>query len=136
MRPERLDHVALDVSDPDHMAAMLCARLPFPVLERTGEFVLVGRSPELGKITFLRARGSARTGRTSPHRTRMSLLRREPDALPPDDDDRSAGRTTEQDVAAGEADWTPVALLTSVVGVIAVLFVAVLALVMAAYLLA
>lgn len=52
----------------------------------------------------------------------------------PEDD--SAGRTTEQQVAAGKADWTPVALLTSVVGVIAVLFVAVLALVVAAYLLA
>ena len=59
----------------------------------------------------------------------------EPDTPRPEGDD-SAGRTTEQQVAAGKADWTPVALLTSVVGVIAVLFVVVLALVVAAYMLA
>jgi catechol 2,3-dioxygenase-like lactoylglutathione lyase family enzyme len=57
MRPEKLDHVALFVSDPDRVAAMLCARLPFRVLERTDEFVLVGRSPELGKITLFHAPG-------------------------------------------------------------------------------
>jgi len=57
MRPEKLDHVALFVSDPDRVVAMLCARLPFRVIERTDEFVLVGRSPELGKITLFRARG-------------------------------------------------------------------------------
>lgn len=59
----------------------------------------------------------------------------EPVERRPEGDD-SAGRTTEQQVAAGKADWTPVALLTSVVGVIAVLFFVVLALVVAAYLLA
>jgi hypothetical protein len=64
-----------------------------------------------------------------------TLPPQEPDAPRPEEDD-SAGRTTEQQVADGKADWTPVALLTSVVGVIAVLFVAVLALVFAAYLLA
>lgn len=48
----------------------------------------------------------------------------------------STGRTTEQQVAAGKADWTPVALLTSVAGAIAALFVVVLALVVVAYLLA
>ena len=52
------------------------------------------------------------------------------------DDDLSAGRTTEQEVAAGRADWTPVALLMSVVGLIGLLFVAALALVVTAYLLA
>ena len=59
MRPEKLDHVALFVSDPDRVAAMVCARLPFRVLERTDEFVLVGRSPELGKITLFQLRGRA-----------------------------------------------------------------------------
>ena len=59
----------------------------------------------------------------------------EPDTPRLEGDD-SAGRTTEQQVAAGKTDWTPVALLTSVVGVIAVLFVVVLALVVAAYMLA
>lgn len=54
-----------------------------------------------------------------------------------DPDDRlSADRSTEQEVAAGRVEWTPVALLTSVVGVIGLLFVAVLALVVTAYLLA
>jgi len=57
MRPEKLDHVALFVSDPDRVAAMVCARLPFRVLERTDEFVLVGRSPELGKVTLFHAPG-------------------------------------------------------------------------------
>ena len=66
----------------------------------------------------------------------MSTLSQEPDAPRPEEDDASAGRTSEQQVAAGKADWTPVALLTAVVGVIAALFVAVLALVVAAYLLA
>ncbi len=66
----------------------------------------------------------------------MSTLPKEPEAPRREERDVSAGRTTEQEVAAGKADWTPVALLTSVVGVIAALFVAVLALVVAAYLLA
>lgn len=57
MRPEKLDHVALFVSDPDRVAATMCARLPFRVIERTDEFVLVGRSPELGKITLFHAAG-------------------------------------------------------------------------------
>ena len=64
-----------------------------------------------------------------------TLPPQEPHAPRPEEGD-SAGCTTEQQVAAGKADWTPVALLASVVGVIAVLFVAVLALVVAAYLLA
>jgi len=64
-----------------------------------------------------------------------TLPPQEPDAPRPEEDD-SAGHTAEQQVAAGKADWTPVALLTSVVGVIALLFVAVLALVVAAYMLA
>ena len=57
MRPEKLDHVAVFVSDPDRVAATMCARLPFRVIERTDEFVLVGRSPELGKITLFHAPG-------------------------------------------------------------------------------
>ena len=57
IRPEKLDHVALFVSDPESVSATLCGRLPFRVIERTDEFVLVGRSPELGKITLFHARG-------------------------------------------------------------------------------
>ncbi|HEU0248300.1 MAG TPA: VOC family protein [Gaiellaceae bacterium] len=55
MRPEKLDHVALFVPDPDRVAATICARLPFRVIEREDDFVLVGRSPELGKITLFHA---------------------------------------------------------------------------------
>jgi catechol 2,3-dioxygenase-like lactoylglutathione lyase family enzyme len=66
MRPQRLDHVALYVSDPEQVAARLLSRLPFRVLEETDEFVLVGRAPELGKITLFEAPGP---------RDRGSLLR-------------------------------------------------------------
>jgi hypothetical protein len=49
-----------------------------------------------------------------------------------DDDTRSV----EQEVAAGQSETTPVAVITSVVGVIAILFVVVLALAALAYFLA
>ncbi len=44
------------------MAQSLLARLPFRVIEETDEFVLVGRSPELGKLTLFRARGPREPG--------------------------------------------------------------------------
>jgi catechol 2,3-dioxygenase-like lactoylglutathione lyase family enzyme len=53
--PEKLDHVALFVPDPDAVAARLLAQLPFRVIESTDEFVLVGRGPEYGKLTLFRA---------------------------------------------------------------------------------
>lgn len=62
VRPQRLDHVALYVSDPDEVAARLLAQLPFRELERTGEFVLVGRAPELGKLTLFDAPGPRERG--------------------------------------------------------------------------
>jgi hypothetical protein len=55
VRPEKLDHVALYVSDPEGIAARLLAQLPFRIIESTDEFVLVGRGPELGKLTFFRS---------------------------------------------------------------------------------
>lgn len=55
MRPERIDHVALYVSDPEEIAARLLAQLPLRTLEQTDEFVLVGRAPELGKLTLFDA---------------------------------------------------------------------------------
>jgi catechol 2,3-dioxygenase-like lactoylglutathione lyase family enzyme len=55
VRPQRLDHVAVYVSDPDKVAALLLAQLPFRELERTDEFVLVGRAQELGKLTLFEA---------------------------------------------------------------------------------
>lgn len=49
----KLDHVALRVHDPERAAAQLLGRLPFRVLQRTDELLLLGRSPELGKVTLL-----------------------------------------------------------------------------------
>lgn len=57
MNPQRLDHLALYVADPEDVAGTLLSRLPFRVIEETDEFVLVGRSPELGKLTLFRAPG-------------------------------------------------------------------------------
>ena len=45
-------------------------------------------------------------------------------------------RTLEQEVAAGQSEMTPVALISSVIGVIAILFVVALLLVVVAYLVA
>jgi catechol 2,3-dioxygenase-like lactoylglutathione lyase family enzyme len=55
VNPTKLDHVALYVSDPRRVAGALLARLPLRILEETDEFVLVGRKPELGKLTFFGA---------------------------------------------------------------------------------
>lgn len=55
LRPRKLDHVALYVSDPDAVAARILAQLPFRIIEEAEEFVLVGREPQLGKITLFRA---------------------------------------------------------------------------------
>jgi catechol 2,3-dioxygenase-like lactoylglutathione lyase family enzyme len=62
VKPEKLDHVALYVPDPEGVAASLLSQLPFRILEQTDEFVLVGRAPELGKLTFFEARGSRQRG--------------------------------------------------------------------------
>jgi hypothetical protein len=56
--PQTLDHVALYVTEPDALAARILAQLPFRIIEETDEFVLVGREPELGKLTLFRATGS------------------------------------------------------------------------------
>jgi catechol 2,3-dioxygenase-like lactoylglutathione lyase family enzyme len=62
VQPHRLDHVALYVSEPDEVAARLLAQLPFRELERTDEFVLVGRAPELGKLALFDAPGPRERG--------------------------------------------------------------------------
>jgi catechol 2,3-dioxygenase-like lactoylglutathione lyase family enzyme len=53
--PQKLDHVALYVTEPDEVAARMLAQLPFRIIEETDEFVLLGREPELGKLTLFRA---------------------------------------------------------------------------------
>jgi catechol 2,3-dioxygenase-like lactoylglutathione lyase family enzyme len=59
-KPTRLDHVALYVSDPAATAARILAQLPFRIIEETDEFVLVGRDPELGKLTLFASEEGAR----------------------------------------------------------------------------
>jgi len=54
-KPEKLDHVALHVSDPETVAGLILAQLPFRILEETDEFFLVGRDPMLGKLTLFHA---------------------------------------------------------------------------------
>jgi catechol 2,3-dioxygenase-like lactoylglutathione lyase family enzyme len=54
-KPQKLDHVALYVSEPDAVAARILAQLPFRVIEETDEFLLIGRDPELGKLTLFKA---------------------------------------------------------------------------------
>jgi catechol 2,3-dioxygenase-like lactoylglutathione lyase family enzyme len=76
----RLDHVALFVSSPEKTAELLLRRLPFRVLERADDFVLVGRSPSLGKLTLFsapppRERGAlVRLGLATPCGTERAAL--------------------------------------------------------------
>lgn len=58
----KLDHVALWVSDPDEAASVVLGRLPFRVLEEGDDFLLLGRSPELGKLTLFEAPGPRERG--------------------------------------------------------------------------
>ena len=62
MRPSKLDHVALFLEDPESAARALVSRLPFRVIERGDDFVLVGRASELGKITLFEADGARESG--------------------------------------------------------------------------
>jgi hypothetical protein len=55
LRPHMLDHIAVYVSDPDRIAAEILSQLPFRVIEESDEFVLIGRDPELGKLTLFHA---------------------------------------------------------------------------------
>jgi catechol 2,3-dioxygenase-like lactoylglutathione lyase family enzyme len=55
--PQKLDHVALYVTEPDALAARILAQLPFRIIEETDEFVLLGRDPDLGKLTLFQAEG-------------------------------------------------------------------------------
>ena len=55
IHPTKLDHVALYVGDADATAASILAQLPFRVIEESDDFILLGRDPELGKLTLFRA---------------------------------------------------------------------------------
>jgi catechol 2,3-dioxygenase-like lactoylglutathione lyase family enzyme len=60
--PQKLDHVALYVTDPEALAARILAQLPFRIIEESDEFVLVGRDPDFGKLTLFRAEQSGTRG--------------------------------------------------------------------------
>jgi catechol 2,3-dioxygenase-like lactoylglutathione lyase family enzyme len=62
MRPRRLDHVALWVSDPEQRAAWTEAELGMHVIERTEQFVLVGWDGRRGKLTLFDAEGPREAG--------------------------------------------------------------------------
>ena len=62
LKPTKLDHVALYVSDAEAVAARILAQLPFRIIEETEEFVLIGRDPALGKLTLFRADGPRERG--------------------------------------------------------------------------
>ena len=62
LKPRKLDHVALWVSDPEEAARVVLARLPFRILEEGDDFLLLGRSPDLGKLTLFEAPGPRERG--------------------------------------------------------------------------
>jgi catechol 2,3-dioxygenase-like lactoylglutathione lyase family enzyme len=62
VRADKLDHVAVFVTDPDAVAARILSQLPFRIIEETDEFVLVGRDPMLGKLTLFAADGPREPG--------------------------------------------------------------------------
>jgi catechol 2,3-dioxygenase-like lactoylglutathione lyase family enzyme len=62
LKPRKLDHVALWVSDPEEAARVLLSRLPFRILEEGDDFLLLGRSPDLGKLTLFEAPGPRERG--------------------------------------------------------------------------
>jgi catechol 2,3-dioxygenase-like lactoylglutathione lyase family enzyme len=62
VRPTSFDHVALWVSERDRIAAFLCGHLGVHVIERTGDFTLVGADAREGKITLFDAEGTREPG--------------------------------------------------------------------------
>jgi catechol 2,3-dioxygenase-like lactoylglutathione lyase family enzyme len=62
VKPTRLDHVALWVSDPDRMAARTADLLGFHEIERSEAFTLVGADARAGKLTLFSADGPRAAG--------------------------------------------------------------------------
>jgi catechol 2,3-dioxygenase-like lactoylglutathione lyase family enzyme len=60
--PHSLDHVALWVADRDPLTALLCDHLGMHVIERTGDFTLVGADALRGKLTLFAAEGPRDAG--------------------------------------------------------------------------
>ena len=62
MKVDRLDHVALRVSDREALARFLTAHLGLRVIEETERFTLVGADAKLGKLTLFDAEERRATG--------------------------------------------------------------------------
>jgi catechol 2,3-dioxygenase-like lactoylglutathione lyase family enzyme len=62
MQPTSLDHVALWVAERDPLADFLCDHLGMHVIERTGDFTLIGADALLGKLTLFAAEGPRAPG--------------------------------------------------------------------------
>jgi catechol 2,3-dioxygenase-like lactoylglutathione lyase family enzyme len=60
--PHSLDHVALWVANRDELAAFACDHLGMHVIEKTGDFTLVGADARRGKLTLFDAEGPREPG--------------------------------------------------------------------------
>jgi catechol 2,3-dioxygenase-like lactoylglutathione lyase family enzyme len=60
--PSSLDHVALWVSQRDAIASFACDHLGMHVIEKTGDFTLVGADARRGKLTLFDAEGPRERG--------------------------------------------------------------------------
>ena len=60
--PTSLDHVALWTSKRDEIAAFACDHLGMHVIEKTGDFTLVGADARRGKLTLFDAEGPREPG--------------------------------------------------------------------------
>ena len=84
MQANALDHVALWVSDRDSLAEFVCEHLGMHVIERTGDFTLVGADARRGKLTLFAAEGQREPGVLERVVLRVSDLAKALEALPDD----------------------------------------------------
>jgi catechol 2,3-dioxygenase-like lactoylglutathione lyase family enzyme len=77
-----LDHVALWVADRDTLADFLCGHFGMHVIDRTGDFTLVGADARRGKLTLFAAEGPREAGPLVRVVLRVRDLDQALDALP------------------------------------------------------
>jgi catechol 2,3-dioxygenase-like lactoylglutathione lyase family enzyme len=82
MKIEALDHVALWVAERDRLADFLTRHVGMHVIERTGDFTLVGSDARRGKLTLFAAEGEREPGPLARVALRVSDLDRAISALP------------------------------------------------------
>jgi len=82
VKPTRLDHVALWLSDRDAVAEPLVAYFGLHVIERTERFTLVGADARRGKLTLFAAEGPRERGALEHVALRVRNLERALAALP------------------------------------------------------